>query len=164
MVVVHLTDEDRRPAVLHGLGLPAVLLGTWDEDPQLPTVRTDDTSPVLDVVGRLTGLGHQRIARVTGPAALRHTRARTAALIDGCRAAGAAEPVVVEGDYSAEAGARLTAELLRRPKPPPPSCTTTTDGRRRPRRRHGARLRCARPALPGGLGRLDAVPAGRAGS
>ncbi|MFJ8696076.1 substrate-binding domain-containing protein [Streptomyces roseolilacinus] len=45
-------------------------------------------------------------------------RARTAALLQGCREAGVPEPVTVEGDYSHEAGERLTAGLLRGPEPP----------------------------------------------
>lgn len=118
VAVVNLTADDRRPAVLRELGLPAVLVGTWEDDPAAPAVRTDDAGPVREALARLLELGHRRIARVSGPAALLHTRARTAALLDGCRAAGLEPPVVVEGDYSHEAGERLTAELLRRAAPP----------------------------------------------
>ncbi|MDB1089836.1 substrate-binding domain-containing protein [Streptomyces sp. ACA25] len=117
VVVVNLTENDRRPAVLRELGLPVVLVGTWEADPGLPAVRTDDAGPMLDALHRLIGLGHRRIARVSGPARLLHTRARTAAMREGCRTAGV-EPVLVEGDYSDESGARLTEQLLRSPEPP----------------------------------------------
>ncbi|MGY1453985.1 LacI family DNA-binding transcriptional regulator [Streptomyces sp. SS8] len=118
VVVVNRTVDDRRPAVLRELGLPAVLVGAGSgDDTPMPAVRTDDAGPVREALAHLLDLGHRRIARVSGPAGLLHTRARTGALVEGCREAGV-EPVVVEGDYSDESGARLTAELLRRPEPP----------------------------------------------
>ncbi|UED87710.1 LacI family DNA-binding transcriptional regulator [Streptomyces profundus] len=117
VVVVNLTVGDRRPDVLAGLGLPAIMAGAWDGGPDTPAVVTDSTGAVREALARLLELGHRRIARVTGPSALVHTRARTAALTDGCRAAGI-EPVLLEGDYSAEAGAELTEQLLRRQERP----------------------------------------------
>lgn len=117
VIVVNLTVGDRRPDVLAGLGLPAVMVGAWEGVPEVAAVVTDSTGPVREALARLLELGHRRIARVTGPSALLHTRARTAALVDGCRAAGI-EPVVVEGDYSAESGAELTEKLLRRAERP----------------------------------------------
>ncbi|MET9628878.1 substrate-binding domain-containing protein [Lentzea sp. NPDC006480] len=113
-VVVNPVVDDPRPAVLVELGLPAVVVG---DDPELPAVRTDHAGPVAEALRHLLELGHRRIARVTGPAALQHTRARTAALLSGCFEAGV-EPVIVEGDYSEEAGAKLTTALLGRAEPP----------------------------------------------
>jgi DNA-binding LacI/PurR family transcriptional regulator len=109
VVVVNRTEDDRRPAVLRELGLPAVLVGAPDEASSLPAVRTDDAGPVREALAYLLGLGHRRIARVSGPATLLHTQARSAALREVC-----AEAVTLEGDYSEEAGAKLTAELLDR--------------------------------------------------
>lgn len=117
VVVVNLTAGDRRPAVLRGLRLPAVAAGTWAGEQAGTAVPSDDAGPVQEVLARLLALGHRHIARVTGPGELLHTRARTAALREGCRAAGI-EPVLVEGDYSAEAGAELTAGLLKREEKP----------------------------------------------
>ncbi|MEV1007380.1 substrate-binding domain-containing protein [Streptomyces sp. NPDC049881] len=117
VVVVNLEEGDRRPGVLRDLRLPYLVVGTWAADPETPAVPTDDVGPVREAFGRLTGLGHRRIARVTGPGTLLHTRARTRAYVASCREAGI-EPVLVEGDYSAEAGAELTAQLLRRPGRP----------------------------------------------
>ncbi|MEU4896095.1 substrate-binding domain-containing protein [Streptomyces sp. NPDC044780] len=117
VAVVNLIEGDRRPAVLRELGLPAVLVGTWRDDPGVPAVRTDDRGPVRDAMARLAELGHRVIARVAGPRSLLHTQARNAAQEEECREAGI-EAVVVEGDYTAESGARLTAELLKRnPRP-----------------------------------------------
>ncbi|MEE1941199.1 substrate-binding domain-containing protein [Streptomyces sp. TRM 70361] len=122
VLVVNRTVGDRRPSVLRELALPAVLVGGGGadgggSDPAGPVIRTDDAGPVHEALARLLDLGHRRIARVGGPADLLHTRARTAALTEGCRAAGV-EPVVVEGDYSEESGGRLTKALLRGPDAP----------------------------------------------
>ena len=112
-VVVNLTVDDPRPAVLRELGLPAVVVGSLD----LSAVRTDHAGPVRAALGHLLDLGHRRIARVTGPAVLLHTQARTRALLEGCASVGIT-PTIVEGDYSEEAGSKLTAALLRQPDPP----------------------------------------------
>lgn len=113
VVMVNPTADDPRPAVLAELALPTVVVG----DSTLPCVRTDHAGPVAEALGHLLDLGHRRIARVTGPAALQHTAARTAALLAGCAEAGV-EPVIVEGDYSEEAGAKLTTALLGLAEPP----------------------------------------------
>ncbi|MFC3898321.1 LacI family DNA-binding transcriptional regulator [Lentzea rhizosphaerae] len=109
-VVVNPVVDDPRPAVLRELGLPAVVVG---DGGGLPDVRTDHSGPVLEALGHLLDLGHRRIARVTGPSALQHTQARTAALLSRCP-----EAVIVEGDYSEEAGAKLTTALLNLAEPP----------------------------------------------
>ncbi|MFD4668623.1 LacI family DNA-binding transcriptional regulator [Lentzea sp. NPDC058450] len=113
VVMVNPVVDDPRPAVLSEIALPTVVVG----DSYLPSVRTDHTGPIAEALGRLLELGHRRIARVTGPGALAHTRARTEALLAGCAQAGV-DPVVVEGDYSEEAGAKLTAALLTSLEPP----------------------------------------------
>lgn len=118
IVVVNPAEGDGRPAALRELGLPAVIAGAPDADPEAPTVRADHVSPVREALARLLDLGHRRVARVSGPAKLLHTGARTEALVEGCRAAGAEEPVTLEGDYSSEAGARLTERLLEARTPP----------------------------------------------
>ncbi|MCR3751849.1 LacI family DNA-binding transcriptional regulator [Lentzea californiensis] len=114
VVVVNPVADDPRPAVLAEIALPAVVVG---DDPRLPSVRTDHAGPVTEALGHLLGLGHRRIARVTGPSALLHTQARTDALLAGCARAGV-DPVIIEGDYSEEAGAKLTTALLTGPEPP----------------------------------------------
>ncbi|XVS63506.1 LacI family DNA-binding transcriptional regulator [Actinosynnema sp. CA-299493] len=116
VVVVNRTVDDHRPAVLREMGLPALYVGEPDEL-AVPAVRTDDAGPVREALAYLLDLGHRRIARVSGPETLLHTRARTAALIEGCAEAGI-EPVVLEGDYSEESGAKLTTALLNASEPP----------------------------------------------
>ncbi|GAA3761908.1 LacI family DNA-binding transcriptional regulator [Salinactinospora qingdaonensis] len=118
VAVVNLTVGDRRPAVLAELGLPAVLVGAWDDEPTLPAVPTDNDTPVREALAQLISLGHRRVARVSGPMTLLHTRARTTALVEACRQVGLESPIVLEGDYSHEAGTDRTVELLRRAEPP----------------------------------------------
>ena len=116
VVVVNLVADDQRPAVLRELGLPCLLVGNWPAQ-ELPAVRTDDAQAEHSAVAHLLGLGHRHIARVSGPARLLHTQARTAALLEECRAVGV-EPVLVEGDYSDRSGAELTRQLLGLAQPP----------------------------------------------
>ena len=110
-VVVNRTADDPRPAELVALGLPAVLVG--EPAAGLPAVRTDDAAPVRAAAAHLLDLGHRRIARVSGPAALLHTRARAKALADA-----GVDAVTVEGDYSEHAGAAATEHLLGLDEPP----------------------------------------------
>ncbi|MGX7828653.1 LacI family DNA-binding transcriptional regulator [Actinokineospora sp. 24-640] len=114
-VVVNRAVNDPRPAELVALGLPALLVG--EPAAGLPAVRTDDTAPIRAAATHLLELGHRRIARVSGPDTLLHTRARAAALAEVCAGAGI-EPVTVEADYSEQAGVKATTQLLRAEHPP----------------------------------------------
>ncbi|MFL1381052.1 MULTISPECIES: LacI family DNA-binding transcriptional regulator [unclassified Nocardiopsis] len=117
VVVVNPTVDDPRPELLRGLGLPFVVAGA-PEGAGLPGVLSDHGTPIRKAVEQLLSLGHRRIARVSGPAQLLHTRARTDALVAACAEAGLPAPATVEGDYSHEEGERLTAELLSAQEPP----------------------------------------------
>lgn len=116
VIVVNLIEGDRRPGVLGELGLPCLLVGSGGE-PDFPVVRTDHAGAVGVALAYLRGLGHRQIARVSGPARLLHTQARTSAFIEDCQAAGVA-PILREGDYSDEAGDALTRRILALPEPP----------------------------------------------
>jgi DNA-binding LacI/PurR family transcriptional regulator len=116
-VVVNLVHDDPRPALLRSLGMPAVLVGEPEDDHGFPAVRTDNAGPIREALQVLLDLGHRRIARVTGPRNLLHTQARTEALLAGCREVGV-EPLIAEGDYSEESGAKRTTELLSGGEPP----------------------------------------------
>ena len=115
VVLVNPSVDDARPAVLRELDLPVVVTGEPAGD--TPAVRRDDVGSVQAALAHLVGLGHRRIARVSGPDTLLHTRTRTAALLAAANSA-AVRAVVVEGDYSEESGAKLTARLLAATEPP----------------------------------------------
>ncbi|WFE36345.1 substrate-binding domain-containing protein [Micromonospora sp. WMMD975] len=115
VVLVNPSVDDTRPAVLRDLRLPVVVAG--EPTPDTPAVRRDDVGSMRAALAHLVDLGHRRIARVTGPGALLHTRTRTAAMRSAAAVA-EVDVVVVEGDYSEEAGAMLTTRLMDDPEPP----------------------------------------------
>ncbi|MFG1677547.1 LacI family DNA-binding transcriptional regulator [Micromonospora sp. NPDC049282] len=115
VVLVNPSVDDARPAVLRELRLPVVVAG--EPTRGNPAVRRDDAGSMRAALAHLADLGHRRIARISGPGALLHTRTRTAAMLTAAADA-AVEAVVVEGDYSEEAGARLTAQLMTGGDPP----------------------------------------------
>ncbi|WP_405010819.1 LacI family DNA-binding transcriptional regulator [Kitasatospora sp. NBC_01539] len=111
VLVCDLEPDDPRVPGLHDLGLPAVVVGGPAPGGLLGSVGSDDATAVAEAVAHLAGLGHRRITRVSGPAALLHSRVRDEAFRTACRAAGAV-PVVVGADYSGDAGAQATRRLL----------------------------------------------------
>lgn len=115
VVISDVLHDDPRPALLAELGLPTVVLGHYD-GADFSSVAVDDAGAMRDAVRHLVALGHRRIARVTGPSALRHTRVRGAAFEQALAAAGdeveGVSGVTVEGDYSTESGRTATVLLL----------------------------------------------------
>jgi DNA-binding LacI/PurR family transcriptional regulator len=115
--LVDLQVGDRRVPVLEELHMPAVVIGTPAGAGSLPAVWQDDAAATRSVVEHLTGLGHRRIARVTGIPRFWHTKIRTDAFNEAARAAGA-EPLCVEADYTGSMGAEVTRRLLESATPP----------------------------------------------
>ncbi|MBA4862850.1 LacI family DNA-binding transcriptional regulator [Streptomyces sp. PSKA54] len=115
--LVDLQADDARVPVLEELGMPAVVIGAPVGTGRLPAVWSDDAAAVRAVLEHLAELGHRRIARVGGPARLRHTMIRTAAF-EGCARELGLTSRIVEADYSGEQGAAATRALLADPEPP----------------------------------------------
>jgi DNA-binding LacI/PurR family transcriptional regulator len=117
---VILLDErygDPRPAALQRIGLPAVLCGGPVKAGDLPCLWTDQVRDAATAVSHLVGLGHRRIAHVSGPLEFAHERARRR----GVRKAAAAHSVEVttrEASYTGSQAREVTAELLRSPDRP----------------------------------------------
>ena len=116
--VTDLHVDDPRPALLAELGLPAVIVGPALGEAFWPAVGVDDGPGIADAVQHLFDLGHTRIAHVAGPAEMVHGRSRRQAWAATLEAAGLPEGACVETDFSAEAGAAATKELLDLPEPP----------------------------------------------
>ena len=117
---VILVDErfkDMRPAAVEHLGLPAVLCGGPITGSTLPCLWTDHAADASIVMEHLVGLGHQRIAHVSGPARFVHERSRRRGVRRAGRALGATVETI-EAEYTGPQAANVTQRLLERPKPP----------------------------------------------
>jgi LacI family transcriptional regulator, repressor for deo operon, udp, cdd, tsx, nupC, and nupG len=118
VIVTDLYVDDPRPRLLAELGLPAVVVGPAVADEFWPALGVDDTPGIAAAVEHLAGLGHERIAHVSGPLSMVHGRSRADAWADAMQRAGLSPHRCVEADFSAEAGARATRELLDSAEPP----------------------------------------------
>jgi LacI family repressor for deo operon, udp, cdd, tsx, nupC, and nupG len=116
--VTDLHVDDSRPALLAEIGLPAVIIGPALDKGFWPAIGVDDSPGIAAVVEHLVGLGHTRIAHVSGPELMVHGRSRREAWAAALQAAGLPEGPRVEADFSAQAGARATQELLALADPP----------------------------------------------
>ncbi|HEV6954342.1 MAG TPA: LacI family DNA-binding transcriptional regulator [Promicromonospora sp.] len=114
VIVLDLHRVDWRVPYLRDLRLPAVLLGAYDAENSFSTVRTDDATPVRELVAHLRALGHTRIAHVSGPLDYVHSHARAAAYVESV----GGDELLREGDFTAGSGRALTAELLGLPDRP----------------------------------------------
>jgi LacI family transcriptional regulator, repressor for deo operon, udp, cdd, tsx, nupC, and nupG len=119
--VTDLHVDDERPALLEELDLPAVLIGPDLQPPAAPrqaALGVDDAPGIRSVVRHLVGLGHTRIAHVAGQHDVVHGRSRLRAWRGAMTEADLRPDLCVEADFSAEAGARATTELLDLADPP----------------------------------------------
>ncbi|WP_088315566.1 LacI family DNA-binding transcriptional regulator [Kineosporia sp. R_H_3] len=111
LVVVDLLVDDSRLRTLADLRLPAVVLGGPPDGLPVSSVYVDDDAAARAVVEGLADLGHRHLGRVSGPRRLWHTARRDEAFADECARRGMTIRTL-EGDYTEEAGARLTRDLL----------------------------------------------------
>ena len=75
-LLVDLRLDDPRPALLDKLSAPGVVLGVPLDESAIPSVSLSDAVVLPDVLGRLSALGHRRVARVGAGTGLAHTRGR----------------------------------------------------------------------------------------
>lgn len=118
---VFLTDlyvDDPRPQLLAELGLPAIVVGPAVADEFWPSLGVDDAPGITAVVEHLVALGHERIAHVSGPRAMVHGRSRREAWAKTLKKAKLPRGTCIEADFSAEAGAHATRQLLDSDRPP----------------------------------------------
>ena len=111
VILVNIRVADTRLDLLKRMGVPTVVVGHPQAAYGLACVWTDDRTVMENAVEYLVGLGHRRLARVTGPDDLLHTQERTSAFHDAARRHGATG-MVEPGDYSKEGGVAATARLL----------------------------------------------------
>ncbi|MGY4858845.1 LacI family DNA-binding transcriptional regulator [Cryobacterium sp. AP23] len=119
-IVVHdLTEDDVRTAILHDLGLPALVLGDplHASEAGVATLEVDNFQAVTLAVHYAVGLGHRVIGRVAGPGHLVHTGVRARSFAEAITA-NDATALTVTGDYSEQSGFDGTRELLSEPRKP----------------------------------------------
>lgn len=99
-------------------GLPILLLNGNSRG--LDSIRVDNYGGAVAIVRHLIGLGHRRIAHVSGPAGNRDAAERLRGYRDAIRTAPgpAMRPFIAEGDFCEEAGYRAAAPLLEGKNPP----------------------------------------------
>lgn len=114
VIVLDLHRDDWRIGFLQSLRIPGVLVGAYDGETTFSRVRTDDATPVRELITHLRAMGHQRIAHVAGPLGYVHSYVRAQAYLNET---GTPE-LLREGDFTAGSGRDLTAELLRLPERP----------------------------------------------
>jgi DNA-binding LacI/PurR family transcriptional regulator len=122
LVATPLGPED--VAAISALKLPGVTVSSGTPVPGWPSVRIDDVAAARVATGHLIGLGHSRIAHISGDPnddlAITTREDRRLGFHQALRAAGLApDPALdVEGEFTVAGGERATRELLRRGDPP----------------------------------------------
>ena len=118
---VFLTDirqDDPRIALVRELGAHAVIIGDAGRADDIPAMGVEQAAAADQIIGHLAGLGHRRIALVVGPEHMVHATVWRDLLIASMAAWALPEPIVVETDFSAEAGASAMQQLLDDGDPP----------------------------------------------
>ncbi|MFE9765510.1 LacI family DNA-binding transcriptional regulator [Streptomyces sp. NPDC005808] len=101
-------------------GTPMVFVDRWIPGLDVPVVRADGRAAVRDLVAHLHGLGHRRLAIITGPAATTTGNERVEAFREALADYGLPLPdaYIGQGDFQAESGRRATERFLGLPAPP----------------------------------------------
>jgi DNA-binding LacI/PurR family transcriptional regulator len=109
--LLEIQADDPRVPLLQELHLPAVGTNPLDGFP-FPSVRQDHAAGIASVVNYLIGVGHTRIAHVTGAPSFIHTQQREAAWRESLLAAGLEPGPALPGDFTFEGGRRAADQLL----------------------------------------------------
>lgn len=117
-VLLDPVEDDARVALLEEHGVAYVVLGRLPRPTMMPTLVYDENDAIADVVAHLAGLGHTRIAQVTGPQTNGPARLRRELYQRQLRAHGLDDRRWTEADYSAPGGTAATQALLDGADPP----------------------------------------------
>ncbi|WFE24246.1 LacI family DNA-binding transcriptional regulator [Solwaraspora sp. WMMD937] len=107
-------------AAISALGMPGVTVSSGTGVPGWPSIRIDDVAAARTATGHLIGLGHRRIAHISGNsgeelAFTAHLDRRSGYREALVTAGLTPDPTLdVEGDFTIAGGGLATAELLRR--------------------------------------------------
>lgn len=118
VILVDLTEDDRRVGVVGEIGIPAVFVRDPRPAEHTSQIRTDDASAMRQAAQYLIRLGHINIARVAGNSDYTHVAIRNQTLVSVADEFGIPRPTIVATDFSGEAGARATRTLITSQNPP----------------------------------------------
>jgi DNA-binding LacI/PurR family transcriptional regulator len=118
VILIDLRRDDPRIAPLLEMEMPAVVIGGPSPQPMLTEVYCDEAEAMGVLMDYLAALGHRRIAHVSGPTHLLHTATRAGAFQIAVRRHDLESAESCETDYTGEAAARSTRQLLTMPSRP----------------------------------------------
>lgn len=119
--VLLVSTAEAEAIVKHKRRLPPTVVVLEAVDGQtFPTVRVDHKKAAFDATSYLIGLGHRRIAHITGPARSPMAIHRREGYLAALAASGlrAGEESCVPGEFTVASGESAMASLLSRPEPP----------------------------------------------
>ena len=114
VLLVPSSNESRAIPLLRARGVPVVTLDRRVNDPSVDTVRGDSERGAYELVRHLIGLGHTRIAVLTGTPSVSTAIDRVAGYRRALSEAGVGiDPrLICSDDFSTEGGYRTTQQLL----------------------------------------------------
>jgi LacI family transcriptional regulator len=114
------TAQEGLLAEFEASSVPVVLINYWRNETQLPTVRGDNYEGSRAAVEHLIGLGHSRIAFITGSSYTGQSQERQRGYQDALKQAGIRplKGLVVQGDFTQSGGFEAARVLLAQPRRP----------------------------------------------
>jgi LacI family transcriptional regulator len=99
---------------------PIISIDPLASNPNYPSVHATNYEGAVEAMEYLIGLGHRRIAHISGRSELESSNRRLKGYRDALNAAGISieEQLVFSGDYTTETAAKCARELLSLSKPP----------------------------------------------
>jgi DNA-binding LacI/PurR family transcriptional regulator len=115
--IIVIAPETTAVAALSGLAtdIPLVAVGCGTNAP-LPSVTIDNVGGAARATRHLLDLGHETVHHVAGPDSWLDAQQRVDGWRETLRAAGAAEPELMRGDWSARSGYEIGHRLSRMPE------------------------------------------------
>lgn len=122
------SDESRVPSLVNGVDVPIVMLDRVRNDARLMSLVLDNHRAGQLAAEHLLGLGHRRLACVTGPKRIHLCRDRLGGFADTLAQQGVPLDAqhVIEGDFTLGSG-RAAAELLLEMRPRPTAVWAQND-------------------------------------
>jgi DNA-binding LacI/PurR family transcriptional regulator len=119
---VAIMTSEADPALMMELtrrNIPTVFMDTGKPGPHTANIRIDYAQGIQEALQHLFALNHRRIAFIPGPMNLESARIRHAAFVDGMKARGLGDHLMLEkGNHRIDGGAMAMRSLLKLPQRP----------------------------------------------